>query len=68
MLQKVNSDVQISENLDMAGDSLFSKPPPRRSASNSIVTRSRLKSAASPGTTSRTAAPTSRARPTRLTR
>lgn len=27
MLQKVNSDVQISENLDMAGDSLFSQAP-----------------------------------------
>jgi hypothetical protein len=27
MLQKVNSDVQISENLDMAADSLFSQAP-----------------------------------------
>jgi hypothetical protein len=27
MLQKVNADVQISENLDMAGDSLFSQAP-----------------------------------------
>lgn len=27
MLQKVNADVQISENLDMAGDSLFSAAP-----------------------------------------
>lgn len=27
MLQKVNSDVQLSENMDMAGDSLFSQAP-----------------------------------------
>ena len=27
MLQKVNSDVQLSENLDMAGDTLFSNAP-----------------------------------------